>query len=52
MLRTRLNTLLAILAAALWVAACTTPASARIASECGPQMGAAQSCTNWYSGGN
>jgi hypothetical protein len=41
-----------IAAAALWLAACSTPESSRIASECGPKMGAAASCTDWYSGGN
>jgi hypothetical protein len=44
--------ILALAAAAFWLAACTTSESERIASECGPRMGAAQSCTNWYSGGN
>ena len=44
--------ILTMIATVLWLVACTTSESERIASECGPKMGAAQSCTNWYSGGN
>lgn len=40
------------LAAALLVAACTTPPEHGVASECGPRQSMAQSCTNWYSGGS
>ncbi|HXZ48777.1 MAG TPA: hypothetical protein VEG27_07130 [Usitatibacter sp.] len=36
----------------LWLAACTTPAEKGVASECGPNLSAAQSCKNWYSGGS
>jgi hypothetical protein len=40
-----------LLATALLAAACNTPPEHGVASECGPRQSAAQSCTNWYSGG-
>ncbi|HUI99325.1 MAG TPA: hypothetical protein VLY46_03775 [Usitatibacter sp.] len=39
------------LAVALLAAACNTPPERGVASECGPNQSAAQSCTKWYSGG-
>lgn len=40
-----------VLAASLLAAGCNTPPEHGVASECGPRLSAAQSCTHWYSGG-